>query len=302
MQNTYIAHSRTKGSKNGVRLYQNKDGSLTPLGREHYGIGPPRSKVKTTLSKWASKRKEKAEKKAEESKPLDLKSMSNDDLRKMIERAKLENDLKNLMAKPKKPSVLKEFADVGKAVVKDSLKDAMTTKLTEFIKNHLGTPDASAMRSSKEYKYWKEHDFKADYAPGSVKNPFSKAAVEESNRVAKVKAQKADRTLDTSKADSQYWKKQNEREDRDAAKKTRTYLAEYELAKAKLEAAREDLDKAQSGASKYGVGQAKADFARADAAAQIAKKKFDDSYADLTYEQRNLVRSNYEDDIAKKKK
>ena len=32
----WLCHSRTKGSKNGVRLYQNKDGSLTPLGREHY--------------------------------------------------------------------------------------------------------------------------------------------------------------------------------------------------------------------------------------------------------------------------
>lgn len=30
-----IAHSRTKGSKNGERRYQNEDGSLTPLGVEH---------------------------------------------------------------------------------------------------------------------------------------------------------------------------------------------------------------------------------------------------------------------------
>ena len=38
----YLMHYRTKGSKNGVRLYQNEDGSLTPLGREHYGIGEGR--------------------------------------------------------------------------------------------------------------------------------------------------------------------------------------------------------------------------------------------------------------------
>ena len=30
-----IAHSRTKGSRNGERRYQNEDGSLTPLGVEH---------------------------------------------------------------------------------------------------------------------------------------------------------------------------------------------------------------------------------------------------------------------------
>lgn len=38
----YLMHYRTKGSKNGVRLYQNEDGSLTPLGREHYGISEGR--------------------------------------------------------------------------------------------------------------------------------------------------------------------------------------------------------------------------------------------------------------------
>lgn len=31
-----LMHYRTKGSKNGVRLYQNPDGSLTPLGERHY--------------------------------------------------------------------------------------------------------------------------------------------------------------------------------------------------------------------------------------------------------------------------
>lgn len=40
----YISHFRTKGSKNGMRLYQYADGSLTPLGRKHYGVGPPRER------------------------------------------------------------------------------------------------------------------------------------------------------------------------------------------------------------------------------------------------------------------
>lgn len=38
----YIAHSGTKGMRWGQRLYQYLNGSLTPLGREHYGVGPPR--------------------------------------------------------------------------------------------------------------------------------------------------------------------------------------------------------------------------------------------------------------------
>lgn len=39
-----LEHYQVKGAKHGVRRYQNYDGSYTPLGREHYGIGPPRKK------------------------------------------------------------------------------------------------------------------------------------------------------------------------------------------------------------------------------------------------------------------
>lgn len=49
----FLMHWRTKGSRNGVRLYQYPDGSLTPLGREHYGIGPAR-KGYTVIGKGSS--------------------------------------------------------------------------------------------------------------------------------------------------------------------------------------------------------------------------------------------------------
>lgn len=35
-----IEHHGVRGQKHGERRYQNKDGSLTPLGRIHYGYGP----------------------------------------------------------------------------------------------------------------------------------------------------------------------------------------------------------------------------------------------------------------------
>lgn len=37
-----LKHSRTKGSKNGIRLYQNKDGSWTELGKERRRKGDGR--------------------------------------------------------------------------------------------------------------------------------------------------------------------------------------------------------------------------------------------------------------------
>lgn len=41
----YLAHEGVKGMKWYHRLYQNKDGSLTPLGRVHYGVGEARKKA-----------------------------------------------------------------------------------------------------------------------------------------------------------------------------------------------------------------------------------------------------------------
>ena len=42
----YIIHSGVLGQKWGVRKYQYTDGSLTPLGRKHYGVGPPNGESK----------------------------------------------------------------------------------------------------------------------------------------------------------------------------------------------------------------------------------------------------------------
>lgn len=43
--NDFLMHHGTKGQKWGHRQYQNKDGSLTPLGRVHYGVGAARKAV-----------------------------------------------------------------------------------------------------------------------------------------------------------------------------------------------------------------------------------------------------------------
>lgn len=45
--NLYLAHHGIKGQKHGRRRWQNEDGSLTPAGREHYGVGDPREEGST---------------------------------------------------------------------------------------------------------------------------------------------------------------------------------------------------------------------------------------------------------------
>lgn len=56
-----LTHFQVKGAKHGLRRYQNPDGSLTPLGRIHYGVGDPRARRKQEKE---YRRSEKASEKA----------------------------------------------------------------------------------------------------------------------------------------------------------------------------------------------------------------------------------------------
>lgn len=72
----YLEHFQVKGAKHGIRRYQNKDGSLTPLGRIHYGVGKARDAVSNKLNE----RKKEKQRLQEE---LDKLSPENAKLRKM---------------------------------------------------------------------------------------------------------------------------------------------------------------------------------------------------------------------------
>lgn len=110
----YLAHFRTKGSKNGVRRYQQEDGTWTPLGlrerkaREGWGDGDERSSSRA--EKKAAKAEAKAEKKAartaavteakEERRKNNIKTMTDEELKAKIERAKMEQEYKELTKSP----------------------------------------------------------------------------------------------------------------------------------------------------------------------------------------------------------
>ena len=85
MENRSLTHAGVKGMRWGVRRYQNKDGSLTPAGKQRYNSMSEDAKVASSLKKKS------------------VKSMSNAELRKLNERVRLEQEYSRL-----NPSVIKK--------------------------------------------------------------------------------------------------------------------------------------------------------------------------------------------------
>lgn len=107
-----LAHFRTRGSKNGVRRFQNEDGTWTPLGlrerKEREGWGSER-KARRAEKKAAraerraasaAARKERIAAFTEKRRQNDPKKMTTEELKNKIERAQLEKEYRELTKSP----------------------------------------------------------------------------------------------------------------------------------------------------------------------------------------------------------
>lgn len=123
--NDYIQHHGIKGQKWGVRRYQNKDGSLTAAGKKRVQSMNRTSDEQYTGSRHDSEayKQHRMNKEADELKKADMREavtnrrlLSDDDLKKRIERVKMEKQLKELTAEeidPGKTFVIRVLSNSG---------------------------------------------------------------------------------------------------------------------------------------------------------------------------------------------
>jgi hypothetical protein len=139
--NHEMYHSGILGMHWGKRLYQNKDGSLTPLGRVHYHVGMRKKDYnvsKANRKKVAEKKAESSEKKKSEStKKKSIDEMTNAELDAYITRLEKEKRVKELQSSVSKTNINSSSNDQksnkGKSFMKGVAESAGKTILTAVI-------------------------------------------------------------------------------------------------------------------------------------------------------------------------
>ena len=120
----YIKHHGIKGQKWGVRRFQNKDGSLTPLGRKRQQYDGP---VHEDYNKSHDAKS--------------VKAMSDKELRDRLNRLNMERQYIQLTAQDK---------SIGKKMVSDILLNVGKELAKEYLKNYAKKSIDEALKKSKK--------------------------------------------------------------------------------------------------------------------------------------------------------
>ena len=165
MNNNELTHHGVKGMKKGHRRYQNKDGTLTPLGRIHYGIG---------IGEGADERYDKkvqTKTTASEGKPSDsfIKSKSNSSTNSLSrDEKKVQKALEKAMKKSIKEQKEQEEPkkeEPKKEEIKEEVKDDYESRKSDYDKRKNDFDLEKAERQLKDDQTAeanKEHNDKMD--------------------------------------------------------------------------------------------------------------------------------------------
>lgn len=127
----FLEHHGIKGQKWGIRRFQNPDGSLTNAGRKRYGDSSGSEKSSSAQKrsffgrKKSSSSSSSSEKEDATSKKKSVSEMSDEELRKAIDRLNLESRYLQLMQQTSSP---KETVNRGKRfsnIARDKLKEGL---------------------------------------------------------------------------------------------------------------------------------------------------------------------------------
>lgn len=125
-RNDELAHHGIKGMRWGIRRFQNKDGSLTPAGKKR------RAKLEGELEKLGGGKKSETE---ATPRKKTASEMTDDELAKAINRARMEDTYRQLRPEPK-PAEKNAFA---KQLVKDVVKPAMIDSGRKLLNNSMNS-------------------------------------------------------------------------------------------------------------------------------------------------------------------
>ena len=141
MINSYVwadelYHHGTHGQKWGLRRYQNEDGSLTALGRIHYGIGKMREKHAEKKAANEVKRKEGLEKSALRGSGRAMRKasamLSDEELKQRTARLNLEKQYKEAI-RNNQGGLAYEIRHMTSSIVKKALADAGVDAIKKVI-------------------------------------------------------------------------------------------------------------------------------------------------------------------------
>ena len=141
MEYNELYHHGTKGMSWGKRLYQYKDGSLTPLGRLRYGNKTNmRAAEKAKAKKIDDKKAKKESSNTSKKKNKLISEMTDEELKEYINRVTIEKQAYNLQKEvaafnPQKVSAGKKFVnDLWDKTIHPALSDAGKNLMSDYLK------------------------------------------------------------------------------------------------------------------------------------------------------------------------